>query len=66
MDLSFPSFQPLPFKVQSTTLTGSRKLARLTIPDATQSDAGRYECNAGTGNANDQASIDLQVGPFDS
>ncbi|CAF1138771.1 unnamed protein product [Adineta steineri] len=53
--------QPLPYKVQSTTLPGNRKLARLAIPDATQSDAGRYECNGGTGNANDQASIDLQV-----
>ncbi|CAF1407701.1 unnamed protein product [Adineta ricciae] len=53
--------QPLQYKAQSTTLPGDRKLVRLTIPDATQSDAGRYECNGGTGNPNDQASIDLQV-----
>jgi len=45
-------------------LPGNRKLARLTIPDATQSDAGRYECSAGTGNSNDVASIDLQVKYF--
>ena len=54
-------FQPLPYKSQSTVLAGNRKLARLTIPDATPSDAGRYECSAGTGNPSDQASIDLQV-----
>lgn len=42
-------------------LPGSRKIARLTIPDATRSEAGRYECNAGTGNPTEQTSIDLQV-----
>lgn len=55
----------MPYKAQSTSLPGNRKLVRLTIPDATPSDAGRYECNAGTGNSADQASIDLQVSRID-
>jgi hypothetical protein len=53
--------QPLPPKAQSTPLAGNRKIARLTIPDTTHGEAGRYECSAGTGNPSDQASIDLQV-----
>jgi len=53
--------QPLPHKAQTTALQGHRKIQRLAIPDATYSDAGRYECSAGTGNPADQASIDLQV-----
>ncbi|CAF1624903.1 unnamed protein product [Didymodactylos carnosus] len=53
--------QPLPYKARSAPLEGNRKIVRLTIPDASSSDAGRYECNAGTGNAADSASIDLQV-----
>ncbi|CAF0762959.1 unnamed protein product [Didymodactylos carnosus] len=53
--------QPLPFKARSSPLEGNRKIVRLAIADATASDAGRYECSAGTGNPADQASIDLQV-----
>ncbi|CAF3624473.1 unnamed protein product [Adineta steineri] len=53
--------QPLPHKAQSTVLSGNRKLARLTIPDANHGDAGRYVCSAGTGNPRDETSIDLQV-----
>jgi len=58
---SRPGNQPLSYKSQVTALAGNRKISRLTITDASHGDAGRYECNAGTGNANDQASIDLQV-----